>query len=269
MYPYDILPGFTLYDLCLALGIFCAVLVFRFFSDRDKISARLYNFILYDALITVVLGYALSVFTQALYNWRDEGKFVISASTGATFLGGLVGGAAVFIAFYFGIGHFSFGNRENIKSFRWMTDVAAVCIPAAHSIGRIGCLTAGCCHGIVYETAKWYTFRFLILNAADECIGVFYALPVQLYEALFLAVLALALGIMKRKNKTNLLPIYMIAYGVWRFLIEYIRGDERGTTIVDFLSPSQLTSVLMVAGGILLLVVMIKKSPKNNEETEK
>ena len=182
---------------------------------------------------------------------------------------GLVGGAAVFIAFYFGIGHFSFGNRENIKSFRWMTDVAAVCIPAAHSIGRIGCLTAGCCHGIVYETAKWYTFRFLILNAADECIGVFYALPVQLYEALFLAVLALALGIMKRKNKTNLLPIYMIAYGVWRFLIEYIRGDERGTTIVDFLSPSQLTSVLMVAGGILLLVVMIKKSPKNNEETEK
>ena len=38
-------------------------------------------------------------------------------------------------------------------------------------------------------------------------------------------------------------------YAVWRFFIEYLRADDRGATVVSFLSPSQLTAVLLFAVG--------------------
>ena len=42
----------------------------------------------------------------------------------------------------------------------------------------------------------------------------------------------------------------MILYGAWRFTIEFFRADDRGSTIVSFLTPSQLIAVLMILGSI-------------------
>ena len=59
--------------------------------------------------------------------------------------------------------------------------------------------------------------------------------------------------IMFKKGKKYIMPAYMIAYAVWRFIAEILRNDYRGATIVDFLTPSQFVSVLLLAGGLLLL----------------
>jgi prolipoprotein diacylglyceryltransferase len=53
------------------------------------------------------------------------------------------------------------------------------------------------------------------------------------------------------------MPIYMLGYGAWRFLIEYARADDRGETIVSFLSPSQLFALLLMLGGVALLGVEV------------
>ena len=53
------------------------------------------------------------------------------------------------------------------------------------------------------------------------------------------------------------MPIYAFAYGTWRFLIEYVRADDRGETIVSFLSPSQLFALVLILGGAVLLAVEI------------
>ena len=53
------------------------------------------------------------------------------------------------------------------------------------------------------------------------------------------------------------MPVYMVTYGLWRFVAEYLRADDRGATVVDFLSPSQLISTLLIAGGLVLLAVEI------------
>ncbi|MBR5124091.1 MAG: prolipoprotein diacylglyceryl transferase, partial [Clostridia bacterium] len=55
------------------------------------------------------------------------------------------------------------------------------------------------------------------------------------------------------KGKKYLMPAYMMAYAVWRFIAEILRNDYRGATVVDFLTPSQFISVLLLAGGLLLL----------------
>ena len=54
-------------------------------------------------------------------------------------------------------------------------------------------------------------------------------------------------------GKKYLMPAYMMAYAVWRFVAEILRNDYRGATVVDFLTPSQFISVLLLAGGLLLL----------------
>ena len=45
----------------------------------------------------------------------------------------------------------------------------------------------------------------------------------------------------------------MMLYGIWRFSVEFLRADDRGATIISFLTPSQLIAVLMVLGSIGLL----------------
>ena len=50
------------------------------------------------------------------------------------------------------------------------------------------------------------------------------------------------------------MSIYMLSYGIWRFIIENFRADDRGSTIVNFLTPSQLTAVIMILGSILVFV---------------
>jgi prolipoprotein diacylglyceryltransferase len=79
--------------------------------------------------------------------------------------------------------------------------------------------------------------------------------PVQLYEALFLLALSAFLLWRFFRGKRYEMPTYMLTYGVWRFIAEYLRSDDRGQTIVDFLSPSQLVSVVLIVGGIALLVI--------------
>ena len=58
-----------------------------------------------------------------------------------------------------------------------------------------------------------------------------------------------------KKNFKHNLSLYLIAYGVFRFLIEYVRGDDRGE-LVGFITPSQFWSVFMVLAGVAMIFVM-------------
>ena len=79
--------------------------------------------------------------------------------------------------------------------------------------------------------------------------------PVQLFESIFLLALFAFLFVRAYKGKNYGFSLYLILYGVWRFALEYIRGDYRGDTVVSFLTPSQLTAVLLVLIGIALVYV--------------
>lgn len=245
MYPYDILPGIDLYTVMLCVAILTAMLIFRFFSDRRGFSAKLNNFVLAVGVVAVILGYCSSVLVQAFYNAMESGKFVIDKSTGSTFYGGFIGGAAVFLAIYFGVGHFLFRDGENVRRTGELASICAAAVCAAHSLGRIGCLFAGCCYGRVTDSP------FSVYNAYLDARVV----PVQLYESLFLAALFAYLCFRLVKKRDNCMPIYLIAYGIWRFFIEYLRTDDRGESPVSFLTPSQFTALLLIAVGIALLVL--------------
>jgi prolipoprotein diacylglyceryltransferase len=102
---------------------------------------------------------------------------------------------------------------------------------------------AGCCYGAKCDA--WYGIEMVHLG--------YKVVPVQLFEALYLFALSAIFLVMFKKGKKYIMPAYMMAYAVWRFVAEILRNDYRGATVVDFLTPSQFISVLLLAGGLILL----------------
>ena len=247
MYPYNLIKGiqFNLYDFFLCLGIIVCLISFDRLADKYPLRYKLQNFVFITAAAAIILGLGSAVLFQAFYNFGETGEFVIDAGTGATFYGGLIGGAASFIAVYFIAGRFVFPDKYHVRSFFSVANCAVPSILVAHGFGRLGCLMAGCCHGA--QTDAWYG-----LFMHTEAYGYAKCVPTQLYEALFLFALFVYTVIRVKKKRSYNLPLYMAAYGAWRFFIEYFRTDDRGELLTDIFSPSQIIACLMIAGGVAL-----------------
>lgn len=240
MYPYDLFLGLDLYDLMILFGFFGALVYFRLWADRLHFGARLQNLCIVAALVAMIGGYGSAVLFQAFYAYLESGIFAINAQTGATFYGGLVGGAALFLAVYFIGGRLILKSRIAEQSFMQLANIAAGSIALAHGLGRLGCLFAGCCHGRV--TDAWYGIYNVSLGQKT--------VPVQLLEAVFLLTLVVLFTYRLHKGLRGNFAAYLCLYAVWRFFIEYLRADERGASFVPLLSPSQLTAVLLLLVGV-------------------
>ena len=154
MYPYDIVLGMDLYSIMIAVGFFGALVFFRIWADRRGFSAALQNLCIVGAVFGVLGGYSVAVLFQALYNGLKTGIFEVGDSTGSTFYGGLIGGAAFFLLVYFVAGNILLKDGQTQKRFFELSEISAGSIALAHGLGRLGCLFAGCCHGRV--TDAWY-----------------------------------------------------------------------------------------------------------------
>ncbi len=262
MFPDVNLLGMSLYDIFIVIGVVLALFYADAACTKRGFSVALQRGLIITGFLAIILGFLSATLFQAFYNWLATGEFRFQ---GMTFYGGLIGGAAVFlIGWFFVVGRFCQDKKEPVKRFGMLADVAAVAIPLAHAFGRLGCLSAGCCHGRIVDA--WYALP-MCLN------GVWVkAVPVQLYEALFLFALAGAIWwfatYRKQGKRIPALPIYMVVYGVWRFFIEYARADMRGETVVSFLSPSQLTAaILVLVGGVYFLAWYLLERRKNMDKT--
>lgn len=240
MYSKELFLGLHLYEILITVGLVACMLLLRWLSDKQGFSAKWQNFVLLTMMVAVVVGYGSAVGFQALYNYQDTGEWKIQ---GQTFLGGLIGGAAAYLLIYFGVGLLLFRDNEHLCNFPDLLSMAACGITAAHGFGRLGCLMAGCCRGA--QTDAWYGIE---MGVHGKCI------PVQLYEAIFLFLLCACLVVRFLRGKRCCMPLYMIAYSIWRFFIEYLRDDYRGASPVSFLTPSQFISVILFIGGLILLI---------------
>lgn len=276
MYPKPILFGvLDIYSLLLVVAIVVCLLAADRMGIMRKFSVKLQKILIISVMVAILCALFGAVFFQAIYMAIETGDFKLSLDTGMTFYGGLIFGLIAFLAVWFGLGKLWCKDNEAVKKFGAIGDIAACLIPFAHALGRLGCLAAGCCHGA--DTDKWYGVMHYALTVNGEMIPLGKKVPIQLFEALFLFALAgvmfwLFFGKFGKENKGRfpLLPVYAIAYGVWRFFIEYARADERGQTIIPVLSPSQLIAILMVAAGVAYLCVWFvqkKKAAKNAMET--
>lgn len=225
----------TLYGICIAVGVLCAVLVLFKFA-KGRISEKFIDFLFYNGIVAIAIGFFSACLFQAIYAYIDnpQAGFDLFGS-GMTFIGGLIGGVLSFLVGYFVFRPTLDGRLIDIIS------LLPCCIVIAHGFGRLGCFFAGCCYG--KPTDSFIGVKFPFLNHKVHAT--------QLYEAAFLfAMFALMLILYLKKGFKHNLSLYFLAYGIFRFLIEFLRGDERGTFVVG-LSPSQFWSLVMIAGSVI------------------
>ncbi len=254
MYPYiDLgfyrLPTFWLINI---IGVLvCALMLFIRNKDFSFLNVDITNagaIGICGAVVGAKVLFALTIIPVLIkyreYYFSSFEIFFTAVSSGAVFYGGLILFIIV-INWYL--------NRYSInKKTYW--DFMAPCIPLFHVFGRIGCFLNGCCHGVVSER-----FGIAFSNSPSSINGIPY-LPVQLIEAFLNLCLFFALIIFEKKyhNQGKILYVYIISYGVIRFITEFFRGDAiRG--IWFFLSTSQWISLILICYGIYKLVTEIKK----------
>lgn len=142
---------------------------------------------------------------------------------------------------------------EKVKFTEIALPVVTV-IPFVHGVARIGCHIVGCCYGVPTDLPIGIVYENSIAAPAGVAL-----MPVQLMESGCNFIIFIVLLLLFRKRDTFLsLGVYMCAYAVIRFLLEFLRGDDaRG--FVGVLSTSQLISILILAGGVFLLIKRKKK----------
>ncbi len=259
MYPDPIFWNVHLYGVMIAIGILGCFLTLSLYVKYKKVDEKISDFVFYNAIISIALGFLSATLFQSVYNYIENPQDGFEFG-GMTFIGGLIGGVATFLIIYYATKN---NIRKNYKGT--LIDIMPVvpsCITIAHGFGRIGCFFAGCCYG--KETDGPLGMKF-----PDLPNPVY---PTQLYEAVFLFLFFAVLTYLafKKNTKGNLnMSIYLIGYGIWRFCIEFLRGDDRGK-LFNVLSPSQFWSIVMILIGLFLLFVLpiIQKKIKDKKAAE-
>ena len=249
--------GVYLYGICMALGIIACFAFLYFTMWKKKFNEASTDMILFIGIFGTGFGIFSAMLFQSVYNYIDNPSAGFQFGS-MTFIGGLIGGVASFLAVY-NLYIFVVRPRTKIKWLKpelnaTLTDALPfipIGITIAHAFGRLGCLFAGCCYGL--KTDAWY--GMYCAKSYNEYTGVVSmgdkVIPTQLFEMLFLILLGTVMAILYFKYKFNYnFALYAIAYGIWRFIIEFARGDLRGEFIGTALSPSQIWSLVMVPLGV-------------------
>ena len=175
---------------------------------------------------------------------RNPRELLTLVRSGGVFYGGLI--AAVSVALWY-----LWRHRMPVWQ---VTDAFAPGIALGHVIGRLGCLFAGCCFGRPTSVPWAITFHN---EYAAQNVGTPLNVPLhptQLYEAgAELLILGLLLGT-ERKGRPfagRTFWLYMLLYGISRFVIEFFRGDSRGA--VAMFSTSQFVSLVIIPLSLVML----------------
>jgi phosphatidylglycerol---prolipoprotein diacylglyceryl transferase len=188
-------------------------------------------------IISALIGAKLLLLVVDSRFFADNPAELLSlARSGGVFYGGLILAVAVSVWYV---------RRKGLPL--WTTfDAFAPGIALGHVVGRFGCYFAGCCYGKP-TTLPWgitFTDPFAAANNGTP-LGIPLH-PTQLYEAGAEALILVVLLMVERRGRRfagRTFWLYMLLYAISRFIIEFFRGDPRGS--VGIVSTSQFISIIL------------------------
>ena len=245
--------GFTMIAL-ITIGILTGWAIVFAYVKKFSYEKNTYLDLTVTFILTLISAFIFAVLFENFY--RSIKNATLNQpqqwTWSATYYGGLFGGVIAFILMYR-----YFYLRLNVPVLDKLLIVVPGAVSLGHAIGRLGCFLNGCCYG--KETDKW--FGVLFPGFEHKVI------PTQLFEMFFLLALAAVLLFLAFKwNTKYTLPIYLISYSTFRFIIEFFRGDERGQ--FGALSPSQYWSIVLFVVGVVMLVLYLKLGKKKEVTSE-
>ncbi len=247
--PFGIKLPIYSYGLMMLVGFLAAYLL----ASRLAKGTGIKNGDIFDAgfvaIIAGIVGAKISYFMHSPDYFRfymsDPIKNLAYLSGGLDFFGGLIAAVPAVLIYLL------------LKGYRPLAfgDIAVAGIAVGHAFGRIGCFLNGCCYGfqsdssgLAFPSGSAVYFDHLdagmISSYAIKSLPVF---PSQLLESGLLFLLTLLLvGVFKsRKFAGRNLALYLMCYGIIRFVVQFTRADEA-------IQVGPLTIWHVVALGVVL-----------------
>jgi len=221
--------------LAIVLGVYTVVRLGR----REGLDvSRLLDFSTWVLVVSLLGAKLLMVLTDFEYYRRYPSELLSweTLRAGGVYYGGFVTGCL------FALWYVRHHNLPLGKVF----DVYAPALALGHTVGRLGCFSAGCDYGKPTSSFLGVVFTDPFANEVTGVpLGV--ALhPTQLYEsaASLLILVVLLWHYPRRARDGEVFLLFMGLYAVARFFIEYLRGDQdRGFVFGGLLSTSQFIAV--------------------------
>ena len=223
----------TSFGVMVALGALAGLWVFR----RELARAGLPDAAL-DAAVYGLVGGLVGAKLLYVFEHLDEASFMslFLDRGGMSWFGGFVGGLVA--------------GYATIRAKRWpLVPVLAAATPAlavGQMLGRVGCFLVGDDYGKPTSLPWGVAFPRGLPPTIDRVH------PTQLYEAVFLAVLAWVLIRWRRTGVSDrvVLGRYFVIAGAFRFLLEFVRVNVR---VLGPLTVAHCFSLAVVALGLVIL----------------
>lgn len=244
---------FASFTVMAFLGIVAFILFAILLVEKiEKTERKSVNCLLIVSVIGFGILYGSAFVINSLFHSIAEKKIIIG---GITWLGGVLVAFPALVVLI----HFLCPRVKGNALFYFNLLIPAIVL--AHAFGRVGCFLGGCCYGgrtdgifgvsfPVGSPCAHAQYHDGLIGKFDKSLPVY---PTQLFEAIFELCLFLFMMITYKKLKRHFAETYCFGYGVFRFGIEFLRDDNRGSTGF-FLSPSQLMSILLIVLGVLLIL---------------
>ena len=212
----------TYYFLIIMLTLASGGVFGWLFINREKLHAKWWE-VLIVTLIHVVYGVLTVKFFALL-----EAGFDVAKAGNMSLFGGI---------FFMPLFYVAYALIKKLP-FTLVFDIFTICLVGTLFFARINCLYAGCCIGmhIGDSAARWPTRGFELLY---DAIFMTFTLP----------------WIYKNKSLGRAYPIYMMSYGLTRFISEWFRES---TSSSPFHIGHIWAIVSMVVGGGLFAFLQIR-----------
>jgi phosphatidylglycerol:prolipoprotein diacylglycerol transferase len=252
------------YGAMVALGALAAIYIASVRAKRAGVNP---NLILDLALVVVISGMiGARLFFFVFDDWSDftsggVGKalkqFINFPSGGLSFYGALAFAIPAGIIFL----------HTRMKHIWAVADIAMPSIALGIAFARIGCYLNGCCFGKPcagsFPLAQRFPLgsipadHYLSHGATEWPVPIY---PTQLISSLNAFALFLVLSVLFRRRRFDgqVFCLFGIWYGISRFLIEFLRGDN-DLTIFGAFTTWQLAGLVLVAGCAAVWVVFQRR----------
>lgn len=240
-----------MYGIMMAIGFLSALLLTLHRGKKRQFDEDIIWGIFFCAILGGISGSRILYYLTALPQVIQNPSILWNFRNGYVVYGGVIGGILCSYVYC------------HVKKAEFLSyfDLVMPAVSFAQGFGRIGCFFAGCCYG--RETDAWYGIAFHNSLQAPNGIKL---IPTQLISSAgdFLICTILLLYAKKEPERGRVGAMYLMLYGIGRFLVEFLRNDYRGS--IGIFSTSQAISVGIVAIGAVVYAVMPRFGVQREKE---